>query len=259
MSFTKSQVQRIIKQYKQGRSMGAIAEDLKTYKNAIRRVLIGNGVEIRTRSQAQKLALESGRAEHPTEGRKRTKEEKIRISDGMTEHWEEMSDEEKDRRSDLAKAQWEAMSEEDREALMAAANEAVRIASKEGSKLEKSLKEHLTNENFVVEYHRGGLIPNHRMEIDLYIPELGTAIEIDGPSHFLPIWGHETLQKTIGADLEKSGLLISNGFVIIRVKHIHKSVSNHLIRKVNEEVIKSLQKIRKRKPPKDKRIIEIEV
>lgn len=259
MAFTKQQVNEIIRLYNGNWSMKEIAAEFDTYKNAIRRVLVKNGVEIRSRSEAQKLALETGRSKHPTEGRKRSEEEKILISDGMAKHWENMSAEEREKRSQIAKAQWDAMTEEERENLMAMANEAVRESSKNGSKLEKSLKEGLTNAGFIVEYHREGLIPNIKLQIDLFLPELGVAIEVDGPSHFFPVWGYESLQKTIEADAEKSGLLLVNGFIIIRVKHTHKSVSAKLLRDVNSAVLDRVYEIRNKKPPKDKRFIEIEV
>jgi very-short-patch-repair endonuclease len=244
MSFTKSQINRIIRLYEQeGWSIQLIADEYNTYKNKIRRALLSQGVSLRSHSEAQKL-----------------EEEKIRISDSMATFWEDISEEELERRSRMAKEQWANMTEEQREALMKASNEAIRLASVEGSKLEKSLEKGLTNAGFVVEYHREGLIPNKRLQIDMFVPEVATAIEIDGPSHFLPIWKDEAaLQKTIKADLEKSGLLIQSGFVVIRVKHMHKNVSAKLMRDVNTRVIEALEKIRKRKPPKTQRIINIEV
>lgn len=260
MTFSKSQLKKIIHLYEQeGWSIQLIADEYGTYKNKIRRVLLAQNIPLRSHSEAQKLALESGRADHPTEGRERTEDEKVRISDSMSAFWESMSEDEFNRRSETAKEQWANMTEEQREALMKASNEAIRISSVEGSKLEKSLEKGLTDAGFVIEYHKEGLIPNKKLQIDLFVPEIGTAIEIDGPSHFLPIWGEEALQKTIKTDLEKSGLLINAGFVIVRVEHMHKNVSAKLMRDVNTKVIATLEKIRECKPPKTKRIINIEV
>ena len=58
----------------------------------------------------------------------------------------------------------------------------------------------------MIEYHKKGIVPNSNLEVDIYLPEMGAAIEIDGPSHFLPIWGEEALSKTIKSDNEKNGL-----------------------------------------------------
>ena len=56
----------------EGKSTHEIAEILGTYPNKIRRTLVSNGIELRSRSASRKKALKSGRAEHP----KRTEEVK---------------------------------------------------------------------------------------------------------------------------------------------------------------------------------------
>ena len=44
---------------------------------------------------------------------------------------------------------------------------------------------------------------NNRLEIDLYVTDLQTAIEVDGPSHFEPVWGEENLIKNQRSDKQK--------------------------------------------------------
>ena len=249
----------IIKQYNKNKSTYEIAESLGTYPNKIRRVLVKHGVSLRDRSSAQSLALDTGRHKHPTKGKLRTEEEKIRISDGMAKYWDEMSDEEREKRVDMAKKQWKNMSEADREKLRSAAAQAVRQASKEGSKSEKFLYRALTDEGYSVIFHKKGLIPNHSLEIDLFIPELKTAIEIDGPAHFFPIWGEQNLQSHIEADAKKNGLLIAKGFVVLRVKHITKNISQKAQRNLLQGVLTELKKIEKKFPAKSKRFIEMEI
>ena len=97
------------------------------------------------------------------------------------------------------------------------------------------------------------------MEIDLFIPELKIAIEIDGPAHFFPIWGAGNLQKHIKADAKKSGLLLSQGFVVIRVKHLTRNLSEKHKRDVLKQLTVRLLEIRKKFPIKSKRYIELEV
>ena len=58
-----------------------IAEKLGTYPNKIRRILKKNGIHLRTRSNAQKNALSSGRSSHPTAGTTMSEETKMKISD----------------------------------------------------------------------------------------------------------------------------------------------------------------------------------
>ena len=241
------------------RSVRDIAKQLGTYPNAVRRALIKDGVKLRSRSAAQALALTSGRARHPTGGSERPPETKIRISEGVAKDWAEADAKKLRSRSEIAKKQWNKMSQAERETLRAAAAEGVRRTSKEGSKLEKSLQRDLINAGYTVYFHRDDIIPDPKLQIDLFVPEVQTAIEIDGPSHFLPIWGEDKLQKNIRSDLKKTGLLLIHDMCIIRVKHLHKNVSAKLERDVFKAVQIALEKIRKKIPVKHKRLIEIEV
>jgi very-short-patch-repair endonuclease len=216
------------------------------------------GVSLRDKSKAQTIAIESGRHEHPTKGKKRTESEKVAISNGMATYWDEMEDKERKRRSKISKKQWEAMSEEDKANLRKLAAEAVRKASKEGSKIEKFIYEGLTKIGYDVIFHKRGLIANDKMEVDLFVPSLKTAIEIDGPAHFLPIWGEENLQRHIRSDAQKAGLLINRGFVVLRVKNIIRNLSQKNMREALSVIVAQLLEIEKSFPPITNRLIEIE-
>jgi very-short-patch-repair endonuclease len=249
----------IIDQYvNEQKSTYEIATDLKTYPNKIRRTLNTLGVPLRDKSSAQTVAIESGRHEHPTRGKKRTESEKIAISNGMAVYWEEMEDEERERRSALSKKQWDAMSDEDKANLRELAALAVRKASKEGSKIEKFIRNGLTEAGYEVIFHKKGLIANDRLEVDLFIPALNLAIEIDGPAHFLPIWGEESLQRNIKSDAQKAGLLIARGFAILRVKNIIRNLSAKNMRDTLDGVLEAVRKVENKFPPQSKRLIEIE-
>ena len=249
----------IIDQYtNQKKSTYEIATELKTYPNKIRRALNSLGVDLRDKSSAQTVAIESGRHEHPTKGKERTEAEKVAISNGMATYWDEMEDNERERRSKISKKQWQEMSEEEKARLRKLAAEAVRKASKEGSKIEKFIYEGLTKVGYDVIFHKRGLIANDKMEVDLFIPSLKTAVEIDGPAHFLPIWGEANLQKHIRADAQKAGLLINRGFVVLRVKNIIRNLSQKNMRETLAGVVEQLVKIEKNFPPITKRLIEIE-
>lgn len=170
-----------------------------------------------------------------------------------------MSKEEYEGRCKEAKTRWYSMPEEERSRITSLAIQAVRKAGKEGSKMEKFLLEELTGLGYRVQFHKKDLIPNEKLEIDLYIPSLKTIIEIDGPSHFLPIWGEEKLQKQIKADDQKTGLILSKGFVIIRVKNMLDYVSLASKNKMIISVVDKLNTIDNKFPRKAKRFIEIEL
>jgi len=257
--FAQKHKEFLIEQYiTKQRSTYEIAQSLETYPNKIRRALNALGIDLRTKSEAQTVAISTGRHEHPTKGKKRTESEKVAISNGMSTFWDNMDDEERDRRSEISKSQWEQMSEQEKDNLRRAAAEAVRKASKEGSKIEKFVYEGLTKAGYDAIFHKRGLIVNDKLEVDIFLPVLKTAIEIDGPAHFLPIWGETNLQRHIRSDSQKAGLLINRGFVIIRVKNMIKNLSAKNMRDALDAIIIELKKIEDQFPPISKRLIEIE-
>lgn len=249
--------QKVINLYNNNnQSTYEIAKELNTYPNKIRRILLKHGYQLKDKSEAQKAALENGRSSHPTAGKKRSSAEKIAISQSLVSYWEEMSEKERQKRIKQAKDNWRNMSEEVKENMRSKGIAAIRSAAKEGSKLEQFITERLTSSGFSVRVHEV-IIPAENLEIDLYIPELKTIIEVDGPSHFLPIWGEEKLQKQVNADLRKSGALLSKGYAVIRVK----SLGQESLAKREEiwtSVLNEVNKIKEKFPPKSKRFIEVE-
>jgi hypothetical protein len=238
------------------RSFTDIAKELGTYTNRVVREAKKHGIAIRSKSEAQSAALKTGRHAHPTKGKKRTEETKVKISNSVYSFWKELDDSERARRTELGRKQWESMSEQQRQEFHRLSGEAIRVASKEGSKLEKFVSKNLTEAGYRVEYHKEHLLLNEKMHLDLFLPELGVAIEIDGPSHFSPIWGEEALEKCQKADRIKSGLVLNSGFVLIRVVQ-DKALSERFKRVVLDQLLDNLQNIANKYPPKNKRYIQI--
>lgn len=231
-------VAKIIKLYtKDLKSSYEIAEECSTYPNMIVRTLKKYGIKLRSRGEAQTVALNSGKSSHPTLGTKRSEATKLKISKKTRNNWKGLDETEKERRIQIAKDRWALMTDEQKTEMCSAAAKAVRLAAKEGSKLEKLILESLTK-LYEVHHHRH-IIPNDKMEVDLYIPELKTAIEIDGPSHFLPIWGEDKLKQIIKSDGEKNGHIIGNGFFLIRIK----CKANNITLSGVDELINKLTKI----------------
>tara|TARA_R100000008_G_scaffold41763_1_gene24071 strand:- start:506 stop:1270 length:765 start_codon:yes stop_codon:yes gene_type:complete len=249
--------EKVIKMYnEQNLSTYEIAKNLETYPNKIRRTLKKHGYELKNKSQAQKTALASGRSAHPTKGKQRSQTEKVKISSSLVSYWDEMSEKEKKKRSKMAKKNWQNMSSEQKENMRSKGIAAIQLAATNGSKLEQFLQERLKNAGYSVKMHEI-IIPSENLEIDLHIKDLKTIIEVDGPSHFYPIWGEEKLQKQINADLRKSGALLSKGYVVIRVK----SEGQESLSKKEELIdciLKHMSNIEKKFPPRSKRFIEVE-
>jgi very-short-patch-repair endonuclease len=248
----------VIKKYTEGHSTISLAKELETYPKKIERILKKNGHTLRSRSESQSLAIQNGRAKHPTKGLKRTEEEKTKISMGVEKAWREMPEAEKKKFCKSAKNRWDNMSPEKRREMQEKAGRALRLACLEGSKQEKFLKEKLEEAGYEVVMHKKGLIEGN-FEIDLLLPELNTIIEVDGPQHFLPVFGADKLSNTIKMDSIKNGLLISKGFCVIRVKYLCRNMNKSVERKLWDLVSTEVGAVKDKFPPKDKRFIELEI
>ncbi len=243
--------------YTHNMSWHEIAQECNSYANKIRRKAAALGLKSRTRGEAQSVALKTGRHEHPTEGTQRPDDVKHRIGDSMTESWKSLSEDELNQRKETSKELWDNKTPEEQKAFIKAGGDAVRKAAKEGSKLELFLLEKLGN-IYTVEHHKEHFVVNERLEVDLYLPELRTAIEVDGPSHFKPVWGEKTLVRNKKSDRQKNGLLLALVLVIIRVIQ-DKPLSETYKRNILKDIVEKLCKIDNNFPPVGHRQIVIKL
>ena len=248
----------VVKKYTEGFSTLAIAKELGTYPKKIERILKKNGQKMRTRSESQALAIKQGRSAHPTKGKVRSEEDKLKISLGVEKAWANMDDDKREQFCQSAKERWDEMGDEKKREMQEKAGRALRMACLEGSKQEKFLEKKLIEEGHDVKMHVKGLIQGN-FEIDLLLPELNTIIEVDGPQHFLPIFGQDKLNETIRMDGIKNGLLINRGFCVIRVKYLAKNMNKRIERDLWSLVSKAVEQVVESFPPEGKRLIEIEI
>ena len=234
-------IQKIIKDYIDGISTNELAKEYSTYPGKISKILKKNGVVLRSRSEAQSVALSSGTAKHPTAGKKLSEETKNAISEARAEAWSKMSKEDKDNFRQQAKKNWDALSEAVKDDMRSKAGTALREASKNGSKIEKYLQEKLIKAGYKVNIHRKNI--GGEYEVDLYLEELKIAIEIDGPQHFLPIFGEEKLQKTLLQDEIKNGLLLGKGIHVVRIKYDSTTGSDKYNRDIWNKLVDTVQQI----------------
>ena len=253
------EISEIEKMYDEGKSVREIAAFFNTYPNKIARALKKTGKELRTKQAAGKIAFEQGKIVPPMLGKKRTEEEKAHIGAARAKKWASMPEEELEAFKEGARERWKAEPEEVKLERQKLAGEALRRASIEGSKAEKFLYEELTKSGYNVIMHKTGLVPGEKYEVDLYLPDLLVIIEIDGPQHFLPIFGEDSLQRAIKYDTIKNGTLIGKGFAIIRVKYLMKSSSGYSNQRMLKMVDVELEKIKKSFPKKENRMIELEL
>ena len=229
----KQKKEMILKEYsKNGKSFSLIAKEYKTYPNKVRRDAKKFGIQSRSRSDAAITALEKGRATPPMKGKKHLEDTKLKISQSQGEVWDSLGAKEREKRSEIGKASWEQKTDSQKKTLVQKGAEAVRLAARVGSKLEKYLLEGLTHKGFKVQFHK------------------------DGPSHFKPVWGHKNLERNKKSDKQKTGLILSQGFALIRIKQ-DKRTSQRYFREILNRVISELSKISKEFPKESKRYIEI--
>jgi len=200
------------------KSLADIANMCSTYANKIRRDAIRFNVKLRDKSEAQKNALESGVHKHPTKGTTRSENTKTKIGKSLIENWSNLDEKSKKNRKQKAKLAWESKTEDEKALLLRKANLAVRETSKVGSKLEKFLLNGLISAGWQTEFHKEQTLSNTKLQIDIYLPTIATAVEVDGPSHFLPVWGEDVLIKNQTYDTKKTGLILGKGMFLIRVK-----------------------------------------
>ena len=233
-----------------------IAEKLQTYPNKIRRVLKKHNVVLRSSKDAQKNALKNGRATHPTAGNSMSKQTKQKIGEAQGQVWDSLNKKQKQYRSQIGKEAWAQKTEEEKSAFIAQAQEAIRKSSRVGSKLEHFLLSELSTRKTRVEFHKEQWLQNQNLQVDLYLPEYRTVIEVDGPSHFKPVWGEENLQKNIKADQQKTGLVLSSGLVMIRIKQ-DQSLTQRFMRNTLNKLLNLLLKIEQDYPKENERYFEL--
>jgi len=224
---------------KENKSFSDIAKEYDTYANKIRRDAIKYEINIKNKSEAQKLVLSKGKAKHPTKGKQRTEEEKNNIGMGVYKAWQSIDEEMLEKRKQKSADNWQKIDRNKKQNMMNQANKAVRLASKTGSKLEKFFLQGLIDAGYRVEFHKQQVLGNTKLEIDLFLPTINIAVEVDGPSHFKDIWGSDNLKKNQTYDRKKTGLILGRGWYLVRVKQdkdFSKSYANILLKKLVQQI-----------------------
>lgn len=235
-----------------------IAEENNTYTNKVRRALIKFGFDMRDRGEAQSIALKTGRVQHPTKGKKQPKDTKDKIAKSLSDSIAKMPEKKKKEKAHKAKINWKNKTFEEKQDFAKRAVEGLHEAAKDGSKFEIFLREEIANAGFPLEFHKENLFSDNKMHVDIFIPSIKTVVEIDGPSHFLDIWGIDKLQKHQAKDLKKNGIVLAAKLNMLRVKNIHKSLSNFKMKEAAKKVIDALNHLKKTLSTKGQ-YMEIEV
>lgn len=213
--------------FNQKLSLRIVADKLQTYPNKVRRLLQEGGFKLRDKAASQATALEVGRSKHPTEGKHHSKKTKKKIAEKAAAMWQNRPDSEKAVLASKSRDRWHNKTPSQQAEFAKKAAAGVRKAGLFGSKIEQFILAKLREYDFDPQYQRENLIFSERMRVDIFIPGSMIVVEVDGPSHFEPIWGEEALQRKIAADDKKNGLLLYCGYHVIRLRCRRKTLTNN--------------------------------
>lgn len=232
---------QVVELYREGHSASSIAKQLNTYPKKIYKLLRDAKEPIRSRSEAGKIGVAKGRISSPTAGRQRTEEEKLKIGLSNQETWENLPESKKKKHREQARKEFESRGEKFQEEFRKKATQGILKAAKEGSKFERYLYEGLEAEGYNVVPHKEHLLVNEKFEVDLFIPAVKVAIEVDGPTHYSPIYGKDAYEKRKKADERKNGLLNAAGIGIIRCRQKSKNLTRTTKEKGLRAIIEILE------------------
>jgi very-short-patch-repair endonuclease len=244
----------MIKDYVSGQSSIEVAKKYNMALTTVTRILKKAGVT-RSRSESQKMALDKGKSINPTKGVGHSRATKEALSETGAHRWAQLTGPERQVFSDQAKERWDKLDPEKKKEMQSKAGVALQKTSKEGSLAEKIVAQALMDAGYVVRRQVKNFM-NGGYEIDILLPDLAIVVELDGPQHFLPIWGQEQLNKTIQQDMTKNGVLNGYGLTVIRVKYIVKNLTEKIKRDLCKQVKELVASVAANKT--DKKLIEVE-
>jgi very-short-patch-repair endonuclease len=228
------------------RSFHSIGKELGKNPKTVRDAILRAGLTPRSKSHAQKLVIERN---GPPMTRPRTEKEKRSISKGHERRLASMSPSElkkyKDKLSKRAKKQWAKLSDKDKETLLQPMRDGSRLTAGRGSKAENRIGQLLEEDGLFVERRSKRYTAPY--EIDILLLKESIAIECDGPTHFLPIYGEMALDRSKARDRIKDSFLTALGINVVRIRDHTKSYSMSACRGAYEKVVEILQKVRSEK------------
>lgn len=241
------------------KSINQIAEEEKTYANKIRRELKKLGFTLKSRSEVQKQSIKEGRRKPPMKGRRHSFSTREKISQQNHDSWKNADEDKKEKRRQNGRDAFKKKDKEDKAAFVEKGRKALLETTKTGSKLEQGLADGLILEGYHVNVHRKNFFGERELEIDLFLPKIKVAIEIDGPSHYSEIYGEEALEKVRGRDDRKNSILLQNGCVVVRVRNYVRNTTLSVVKDAIALVLPYVKKLESEFPPPSKRVIYLDL
>lgn len=224
--------------YQEGLSMRGVATKIGVPLATLSRYMDRHGMTTRSKASAQKNYLKTNH--HQMKGRKHTDETKKKISSSLGEFWDHLTDEQREeikRKIGSAwKRKWESMSEQERRLMMEGLASKAKEVQGQGSRLERFVAQELRKRGYTVEERSTNYTAGKSFEVDLALPKECIVIEIDGPTHFLPIYGEEHLLLQQERDARKDELINSTGYSVLRIQDNNGPLSQLRIEKIEQAI-----------------------
>lgn len=179
-----------------------------------------NPIKKRNKSEAQKNYIKQS-GKHQREGTHHDDATKDLISDRMKDFYDsEEGQAVKDKISEFRQQEWAEKSADERAAILEDLHEANRAKMRagEGSNFENFLAEQLEEGGYFVEQRTKTWTPGQKFHVDIALPNEKIIIEVDGPTHWAPIYGEDELIKVQNKDAKKDAVLHGNGWHVLRVQ-----------------------------------------
>lgn len=222
--------------------MRQIASALGAPLATLSRFMKKNGITSRDKADAQKNYLKDH--EHQMSGKKHSATTKQKISKGLGEFWDKLSDDDKEelkrKIGGAWRRKWQQMSDNDRRFMMESLSTKAKETQGQGSRLERFIAEELRKRGYTVEERSVNYTAGRQFEVDIALPKERIALEIDGPTHFLPIHGEEHLAQQQERDARKDELILGMGYNMVRIRDNNGPLSRVRIDRI-EQAIKEIK------------------
>ncbi len=222
----------------EGLSMRKIAVETNIPLATLSRFMKKYGIASRDKAQAQMNYLKDH--DHQMSGRQHTDETKKKISHSLGTFWDSLSIDEREevkRKIGSAwKRKWAAMSEQERKLTMESLTSKAREAQGGGSRLERFIATELRKRGYIIEERSTNYTAGKNFEVDLALPKEMIAIEVDGPTHFLAIYGEEHLEQQQERDARKDEMINAIGYNVLRIQDNNGPLSQLRIDKIEQAI-----------------------
>lgn len=235
-------LEQLIKLYYEDKlSLRVIAKQLGTYPLNLKRMLNDAGYQLRDKSESQKLALETGRSEHPTDGKTQKLETRRKISRSMSKVWQARPKEMVDQFKERCKKRIAEQTDEERAKHEWKRKKGLRDAGVIGSKIEKYI---------IKQLRFGGYRPKFRVfglaflenSVDILIPDDKIVLEIDGPAHCYPE-RFPKMEAFLQRESQKNHILLDAGYHVIRVRIKDKSFTIPYKEKIWQNIQEQVERL----------------